>query len=81
MGMKFTSKLNGTLVIQPQLCKLVQGMPGITRSTNAQEGFFKNYIKRQPLQGLAFSYNLKQSKAAPVTFLPAGSNAPNVVFP
>eukprot|EP00967_Tisochrysis_lutea_P080991 scaffold111521_cov21-Tisochrysis_lutea.AAC.1 len=37
MGMKFTSKLIGTLVIQPQLFIMVKVMLSVTHSTNAQE--------------------------------------------
>eukprot|EP00983_Pelagomonas_calceolata_P002253 76696-Pelagomonas_calceolata.AAC.2 len=36
MGMKFTSKFNGTLLVKSQLFKLVEGMLSVTGPTNTQ---------------------------------------------
>eukprot|EP00983_Pelagomonas_calceolata_P039284 1137111-Pelagomonas_calceolata.AAC.6 len=37
VGTKLTGKLNGALVVQPQLFRSVKGMLSITHPTNAQE--------------------------------------------
>eukprot|EP00983_Pelagomonas_calceolata_P004430 144025-Pelagomonas_calceolata.AAC.1 len=43
MSMKSVSKFNGTLVVKPQLFKLVECMFCITHSTNTQENGMKRY--------------------------------------
>eukprot|EP00967_Tisochrysis_lutea_P144453 scaffold269734_cov19-Tisochrysis_lutea.AAC.1 len=43
MGMKLTGKLNGTLVDQLQLFRMVKGVLSITCPTNAQENDMKSH--------------------------------------
>eukprot|EP00983_Pelagomonas_calceolata_P133393 1161961-Pelagomonas_calceolata.AAC.2 len=46
MGIKFTSKFSGALVVQHQLSQLMKGMLIKIRSTNAQENGMKSFNVR-----------------------------------